>query len=946
MPKDYKTLVDRYTLKKQEPAEEKKIITHQCFDVRPRNLFVPTELQDEFYESYVAYVKKQLKKGPEALDNGPNCLTERVSKTFKFFVDLDLKPEHFDDKRYLSVSDIPMFMRDVIDTFISVLVDAYGIPETDLAVWKAFRMAYKAHIYFPDIVTDKKKATCICEHVVHRLKSEYPWLSESKAIDTSVYNSGIRMLYSHKGTIGSKVAVEKEWHEKTFADIPYVHYYRLGDLQEDSSISYETDFDKDHLTSISIIVPKDTPSRDFKKGFLNVTPQTTATTTTDDMILDAECPPYVDHEMPDAGPSGVAEPYNAAPLPSHMQTTEIFNDDNDRHLTDAQKLSIRSYVNRELAKLGLQTVVPADNIGFLSKFNNCLGVLVPPQFCPIANRWHKRSSERAQSANYIILNPFECSLRCFKCQDKKVFSDPDDDVKLILQSLSNDYYLKKSLYRRTHETVAHYIFTIVKQTFAASPCGKNGYLWYYYDHNLHRWEQYEKIVSTIMGEDAVIQRSYDAFIRNLKETGPQKEYEAFLGLWKELRDDLQNFIYVKNGLMPVLARKLDFYWSHLNRSRIAESTTFQSRLDTNPKLLGCTNGVWDLARKKFRAGRPEDFISLSTQLDWKPFSSFDSEIRSGLLDFLMSIFATEERCNYVLVDIAKGLDGTPSRQKFFIWTGAGANGKSTLIRLLNLAFGDYAGEVNITLFTKPRPSSNQPLPELIAIKGRRFVSCSEPNSKDTLNLSIVKWLTGGDRITAAAKFESNQSFYLQCTWYCLTNDIPPINASSDDYGTWRRMEPIPFTEKFVEKPTKAHEHPADPNVNENLNKWKEAFLSLLIEMFTHPPTVVKPEEFERAFLQLQKTNDYFARFIAEFLEKDSDYFREKTGVYTAFKCWLKNGLGYYKPVTFDSFEKAMCAEHMLGPLVEDENGNKGWCVNFVKAIPENVSSLNNMLHVH
>ena len=44
-------------------------------------------------------------------------------------------------------------------------------------------------------------------------------------------------------------------------------------------------------------------------------------------------------------------------------------------------------------------------------------------------------------------------------------------------------------------------------------------------------------------------------------------------------------------------------------------------------------------------------------------------------------------------------------------------------------------------------------------------------------MGSIKPLTGGDKITGRRLRENSTSFYLQCTIFCQTNDIPQIKAS-------------------------------------------------------------------------------------------------------------------------------------------------------------------------
>ena len=61
---------------------------------------------------------------------------------------------------------------------------------------------------------------------------------------------------------------------------------------------------------------------------------------------------------------------------------------------------------------------------------------------------------------------------------------------------------------------------------------------------------------------------------------------------------------------------------------------FHNKLDSNPHLLGCKNGVVDFKNKTFRKGRPDDYISLSTnivynKLDKKTMSTQNNQMIGG-----------------------------------------------------------------------------------------------------------------------------------------------------------------------------------------------------------------------------------------------------------------------------------------------------------------------------
>jgi phage/plasmid-associated DNA primase len=210
------------------------------------------------------------------------------------------------------------------------------------------------------------------------------------------------------------------------------------------------------------------------------------------------------------------------------------------------------------------------------------------------------------------------------------------------------------------------------------------------------------------------------------------------------------------------------------------------------------------------------------------------------------------------------------------------------------------------------------------MKGLRFISCSEPNVKEAINLGTMKWITGGDRITAAAKYKENESFYIQGTCFLLTNDIPPINASNTDFGTWRRIKPICFLSKFLEhpNPNADNEFHADEDINKKIEMWKGAFASLLVQIFFVKNPYPVPKEFQMLWKQLRNQNDLFGRFEREFITCDEMAFKDAKSVFAIFSAWL-DSMKIKKHITFDVFEKHMT--EILGKQIT-QNAQKGWSI--------------------
>jgi P4 family phage/plasmid primase-like protien len=862
-------------------TQDKTLQTHTFFGNIKQKLSIPNEKNLEFMVHYHYLIE----------NNIPVCITEKSRDTFKFFADIDLDEVVF-RQGYLIKDTIPDFIDKVKETFQDVIKDAFGL---QLEAVLAYRLAYKCHIHFKDLITDKESAKLICNDVYKRLLVLFPWIQELKTIhtknviDTSVYTSGLRMLGSDKGSMISK---EKKEHEKR------VHLELFGD-----SLLYKTFYtiEGKDVVSLQDIIDYSIINMD------DIIPQMFLLNYT--RVQETRKRRLVIEEMD-------IEESEELEIPLEIKKTVI------------------EYLDTSLIKFGL---LPPISMNVVKKLNDIIQVTLPPQVCPFKKSMHNRTQTRNVSANYVLITAFGTNVHCWKCTDEtQTLSIIPDDLANYLEDSCPNFLLKRALYKQTHELLADYIFSKTREKFAVS-MGNSNYVWYYYNEKVHRWIQGEKILSLITNVKGLIHQEFNRYVNSIDKKGEKEDnIKTTQDLWKKLQVSLQTTQFVKCGIMPLLARKLEEYWDTIV-SGTNEQVSFQSKLDSNVHLLGFLNGVYDFNDCIFRNGTPHDFISMSTFTNYKDYNEYETRDQEDLDEFLSMIFTDSSHKRYLLQRLAHSLNGTNKSQKFFIMTGYGANGKSTLVKLLNAGLGMYSGEVNVTLFTHPRPSANAPCPELIDIKGKRFVSTSEPNGRDSFNLGIVKWLSGGDRITAAQKCEKNQSYYLQCTFFLLCNDIPQINASVSDFGTWRRLETIGCNSRFTENEedyTRLRQNGnecvfmADPNINVKIKKWNEMFIARLIHEYgkiEEGDIVQMPIEFKNMWRQLQNKNDVYSRFIDEFVVIDHKEFKSIRSVFQCFDLWIKQ-MKLRHSINYDIFEKNMCV--LLGsPIINNRiSTEKGWNV--------------------
>jgi P4 family phage/plasmid primase-like protien len=296
---------------------------------------------------------------------------------------------------------------------------------------------------------------------------------------------------------------------------------------------------------------------------------------------------------------------------------------------------------------------------------------------------------------------------------------------------------------------------------------------------------------------------------------------------------------------------------------------FATKLDENKKLIAFSNGVFDTSLLEFRDGKPDDYISFCTNVDYAVDKAYHQyKCWSELDKFLRSILPHETVRMYFLNTLSTCLSGE-FVQRFHILTGSGSNGKSMLMNLMATGMGDYCYKANIAMFTQKRGKSGAAAPEMIRMKGRRFVTMSEPDEGEPLSTGFLKELTGSEKISARDLYAGSKQmveFDVMCKFFLSCNEKPPIKTT--DGGTWRRIKVIDFPSKFVHEPTLPHELPIDESIMHKVlsEDWAACFMAYMVHLYKlgkghHKMT--PPKEVNTYTEEYQEESDVIARFIRE-----------------------------------------------------------------------------------
>lgn len=213
--------------------------------------------------------------------------------------------------------------------------------------------------------------------------------------------------------------------------------------------------------------------------------------------------------------------------------------------------------------------------------------------------------------------------------------------------------------------------------------------------------------------------------------------------------------------------------------------------DIRPDLLAVKNGVVDLRFGVFRAAMPQDYLSLQANVEYDPeakcplFMHFIRSVADGddaLRQFLCLV------CGYTVT-------GGTDEQKFYVFVGAGGNGKGVLSHTLAYLLGSYAKPASPNLLSKAyHGNPNSPSPAVAALRGVRFILCNETSAGFKFDEAFVKQLAGGDELTARSNYGPQETFKPSGKLWITTNEMP--NIRRNDRAMARRLICIPMTRSF------------------------------------------------------------------------------------------------------------------------------------------------------
>lgn len=308
-------------------------------------------------------------------------------------------------------------------------------------------------------------------------------------------------------------------------------------------------------------------------------------------------------------------------------------------------------------------------------------------------------------------------------------------------------------------------------------------------------------------------------------------------------------------------------------------TVSLNQFDGDTMLLGVQNGVLDLRHGRLLAVSPDLLVSSRCAV------AFDGGAECPMfMRFLEQVQPDKEMRAFLQRWVGYCLTGSAQEQKFAFFYGHGANGKSVLVELVASLLGDYSRKIPTEMLMQHQRSPQGPSPDIVALKGRRFVYANETEEGRRLAEARIKDMTGGDTMTGRVPYgKADITFTPTHKLVIVGNHRPEITDNS--FGMWRRVALVPFDVTVPESERDARlldklkqEGPGILNWSlDGLREWRRAGLQV-------------PKKIEAATAAYRDEQDLIGEWISEHCDTGAGRSQKKQDLYHAYRSWaLTNG---------------------------------------------------------
>lgn len=300
----------------------------------------------------------------------------------------------------------------------------------------------------------------------------------------------------------------------------------------------------------------------------------------------------------------------------------------------------------------------------------------------------------------------------------------------------------------------------------------------------------------------------------------------------------------------------------------------------NLNLTAMTNGVVESSYRDktiiFREGKPQDYLTITTGKRLPINYTWHSPEVKRYTKWIKQVYHTQGLIRHIHKLFASGYIGGNLDKIIVFMLGAGNNAKSTIIKCISNAWGDYMTMIPFTVLTSHPPGPEKPNPLAFMMSGPRWAIACEPSDEDQAILAgSVKNETGNDdRIsrlchgnymhkivpTAVLIASLNKMMRMLGFGAAIRNRVKVITHNT----TYEHHAPA---DKATQKQTRTY--PIDVTFIDHVKSLGEAMLWVAYQYFTAYVTekLEDPPEITEATQAYWEETDYYLMYVSDRLDR-------------------------------------------------------------------------------
>jgi phage/plasmid-associated DNA primase len=258
-----------------------------------------------------------------------------------------------------------------------------------------------------------------------------------------------------------------------------------------------------------------------------------------------------------------------------------------------------------------------------------------------------------------------------------------------------------------------------------------------------------------------------------------KECGEFLFMPKQLGGGKELKAYADLVDLVIIKKKIgDFH--HLITSQAADllyDATFITKKSSNTSQIRMNNCVIEttLTNIYVRSGTPEDFVSMSTNIDYRFDMTMDCQEVMDRERWMYETFGSQSLADAMSFDMASFAKGCNIEKLFRSYIGLGNNSKSMHIECLGIAFGDFMKRIPTSALSGKSGGQGSHTAEIARTEGAFLVVASEPEANEYIHGGRVKGYTAGvDKLYIRNLYEDGREIMIVWKLILMTNHNIPI----------------------------------------------------------------------------------------------------------------------------------------------------------------------------